>query len=332
MHNFRAFRIHAEKDAYRAALENLTLEDLTPGEVVIESHYSSVNYKDALAGTGKGKILRRSPLVGGIDVAGVVVASEDARFRPDMRVLVTGCGLGEVHDGGYAERVRVPADWVIPVPQGLDLFEAMALGTAGFTVALAIQRMEDNRQTKQHGPVLVTGATGGVGSLAVDIFATMGYEVAAVTGKSASTDYLEALGATEVLNRHELKMGAQALEKARWGGAIDNVGGDILAWITRTTKPWGNIVSIGLAAGAGLDTTVMPFILRGISLLGVSSSNCPLPWRAPIWERLATDLKPRHLDKIVARTVTLEQLDEVFTEMLAGKIQGRVVVQVKSGI
>ena len=275
---------------------------------------------------------RTSPLVGGIDASGVVVASEDARFRPDMRVLVTGCGLGEVHDGGYAERLRVPADWVISIPQGLDLFEAMALGTAGFTAALAIQRMEDNRQSKQHGPILVTGATGGVGSLAVDILSSKGYEVTALTGKSASKDYLESLGANKILDRHELKMGAHALEKARWGGAIDNVGGEILSWITRTTEPWGNIVSIGLTAGTGLDTTVMPFILRGVSLLGVSSSNCPLPWRQPIWERLATDLRPRHLDKIVAKTVRLEQLDEVFTAMLAGKIQGRVVVQVKSGI
>jgi len=332
MQSFRAFRIHADEDDYRAGIESLTLDDLTPGEVIIESHYSSINYKDALAGTGKGKILRRSPLVGGIDVSGVVVASEDSRFQPGARVLVTGCGLGEVHDGGYAERMRVPADWVVPLPNGLDLFEAMAIGTAGFTAALAIQRMEDNHQAEQHGPILVTGATGGVGSLAVDILSTMGYEVTALTGKSASKDYLEALGATEVVNRHELQMGSHALEKAQWGGAIDNVGGNILSWITRTIRPWGNIVSIGMAAGAGLDTTVMPFILRGISLIGVSSSNCPLPWRIPIWERLATDLRPRHLDKIVAETVTLEQLNEVFAAMLAGKIQGRIVVQVKPGI
>lgn len=329
MQSFRAFRIHADDDDYRAGIENLTLDDLTPGEVVVESHYSSVNYKDALAGTGKEKILRCSPLVGGIDVSGVVVASEDPRFQPGARVLVTGCGLGEVHDGGYAERMRVPADWVVPLPDGLDLFEAMALGTAGFTAALAIQRMEDNHQTKQHGPILVTGATGGVGSLAVDMLSTMGYEVTALTGKSESEEYLKTLGATEVLNRHELQMSSQALEKARWGGAIDNVGGKILSWLTRTTKPWGNIVSIGLAAGAGLDTTVMPFILRGVSLLGVSSSNCPLPWRKPIWDRLATDLRPRRLDKIVAETVTMEQLSEVFAAMLAGKIQGRVVVKIK---
>ena len=198
MQSFRAFRIHADDDDYRAGIENLTLDDLTPGEVVVESHYSSVNYKDALAGTGKEKILRCSPLVGGIDVSGVVVASEDPRFQPGARVLVTGCGLGEVHDGGYAERMRVPADWVVPLPDGLDLFEAMALGTAGFTAALAIQRMEDNHQTKQHGPILVTGATGGVGSLAVDMLSTMGYEVTALTGKSESEEYLKTLGATEV--------------------------------------------------------------------------------------------------------------------------------------
>jgi acrylyl-CoA reductase (NADPH) len=329
MHNFQAFRIHDEGGKTRAGIETINLSELSSGDVVIEAHYSSVNYKDALAGTGRGKILRHSPLIGGIDVSGVVASSEDKRFKAGDAVLVTGCGLSEVHDGGYAEYVRVPADWVIPLPQALDPFRAMAIGTAGFTAALAIKRLQENHQSPELGPILVTGATGGVGSFAIDMLSTLGFEVVALSGKSEAVPYLTSLGASRIVNRHNLEMGTQPLEKTQWGGAIDNVGGDILAWLTRTVSPWGNIVSIGLAGGVKLETTVMPFILRGVGLLGVSSSNCPLPWREPLWQRLGSDLKPRHLDKIVSETVTLQQLPDVFERMLARQTRGRVVVSLR---
>lgn len=329
MHNFQAFRIHDEGGKTRAGIETINLSELSSGDVVIEAHYSSVNYKDALAGTSRGKILRRSPLIGGIDVSGVVASSEDKRFKAGDAVLVTGCGLSEVHDGGYAEYVRVPADWVIPLPQALDPFRAMAIGTAGFTAALAIKRLQENHQSPELGPILVTGATGGVGSFAIDMLSTLGFEVVALSGKSEAVPYLTSLEASRIVNRHNLEMGTQPLEKTQWGGAIDNVGGDILAWLTRTVSPWGNIVSIGLAGGVKLETTVMPFILRGVGLLGVSSSNCPLPWREPLWQRLGSDLKPRHLNKIVSETVTLQQLPDVFERMLAGQTRGRVVVSLR---
>lgn len=330
MNRCHAFRIHADAEPFRAGIEKLTLEDLSPGNVVIEAHYSSVNFKDALAGTGRGKILRRSPLVGGIDVSGKVVSSEDARFQPGDEVLVTGCGLSEQHDGGYAELVRVPADWVVPIPEGLDLYKVMAIGTAGFTAALAINRMEDNHQSPQLGPILVTGASGGVGSFSVSLLTGLGYEVIALTGKADAAHYLKSLGADRILNRHEMDMGTRALERAQWGGGIDNVGGDLLSWMTRTVRPWGNIVSIGLAAGIEINTTVMPFILRGVSLLGASSSNCPREWRLRLWQRLATDMLPRHLDNIVSDIISMQQLPGVFDRMLAGEIKGRVVVEIKN--
>jgi acrylyl-CoA reductase (NADPH) len=329
MESFQAFRIYDEGGHTRAGIENVDLHELSSGEVVIEAHYSSVNYKDALAGTGKGKILRRSPLVGGIDVSGLVSSSEDKRFKPGDPVLVTGCGLSEVHDGGYAEYVRVPAGWVIRLPEGLDLFQAMAVGTAGFTAALAIKRLEENHQSPEHGPILVTGATGGVGSFAIDMLSGLGYEVVALSGKLDAEPYLKSLGASRLVDRHELKMGSEPLEKTRWGGAVDNVGGDVLAWLTRTVNSWGNIISIGMAGGVKLNTTVMPLILRGVGLLGVSSSNCPLSWRQPLWQRLGTDLRPRHLDVIVSETVRLEQLPDVFERMLAGKTRGRIVVKLR---
>jgi acrylyl-CoA reductase (NADPH) len=328
MESFRALRIYQENGTVQARLERLRLEDLAPGSVVIQAHYSSANYKDALAATGRGKILRRFPLVGGIDVAGVVESSADSRFQPGDKVLATGYGLSQDHDGGYAEYVRVPAEWVVPLPAGLTLYEAMALGTAGFTAALAIQRLEDNGQRPERGPVLVTGATGGVGNLAIDLLVGRGYEVVAVTGKIAAVENLKALGASHALLRQELTLGQRPLEKAQWGGAIDTVGGEMLAWLTRTVLPWGNIASVGLAGGSELHTTVMPFILRGVSLLGISSVDCPMPLRHRLWKRLATDLHPRHLERIVTATVSLEELETVFKEMLAGTRQGRTVVKI----
>jgi NADPH2:quinone reductase len=285
----------------------LTLEDLAQGEVVVRVLYSDINYKDALAATGAGKILRKYPLVGGVDLAGVVESSADPRCKAGDHVLVTGCGLSEVHDGGYAEYARLKGEWVIPMPQGLGAFKAMALGTAGFTAALAIHRMEHNGQTPVKGPIVVTGATGGVGSIAIDMLSSRGYEVIAVTGKAESADYLRSLGASQVLLRKEIDYGKRPLEAARFGGAIDNVGGDTLTWLTRTVDTWGNIACIGLAGGAELHTSVMPFILRGVNLLGINSSATLREMRLIVWNRIATDLKSRHLDKIVTSFFDIER-------------------------
>ena len=328
MSRFRAYRVHAHKGAVSARLETLQLDDLAPGDVTIHAHYSSVNYKDALAATGKGRIMRRFPLVGGIDVAGVVSTSADRRFKPGDEVLVTGCGLGEDHDGGFAEVVRVPADWVVPLPDGLSLYDAMAIGTAGFTAALAIDRMEQNGLQPDSGAVIVSGASGGVGSFAIDLLFTRGYEVVALTGKPEAAEYLRGLGADSLLDRRTLVLGERPLEQARWGAAIDNLGGPVLAWLTRTVRPWGTIASIGMAGGIELTTTVMPFILRGVSLLGITSANCPMARRHRVWQRLASDLRPAHLPEIVAEVVTLEELPGVFERLLGDRHQGRTVVRI----
>ena len=328
MHSFKAYRIHLEDGRIVARFEQLSLEDLAPGEVVIRVSHSGINYKDALAATGAGKILRRYPLVGGIDLAGVVESSSDARYRPGEAVLVTGCALSETHDGGYAQLARVRGDWVIPLPAGLSAFEAMALGTAGFTAALAIHRMEQNGQSPQGGAIAVTGASGGVGSVAVDMLATRGYRVVAVSGKSSAVSYLRELGAQEVLARHGIDLGSRPLESARFGGPIDNLGGELLSWLTRSVDFWGNIASIGLAAGAELNTTVMPFILRGVSLLGINSSATPRELRLAVWQRIATDLKPRHLARIVTRTIAFEELPQAFPAYLDGAVTGRTVVRI----
>ena len=328
MATFKAFRIHEVEGKVAGRFEDLTLEQLSPGEVVIEVHYSDINYKDALAATGAGKILRRYPLVGGIDLAGVVESSADARYRPGETVLVTGCGLSETHDGGYAEYARVPGDWVIPMPAGLDAATAMAVGTAGFTAALAIHRMEQNGQTPAGGPIAVTGASGGVGSLAVDMLAARGYQVIAISGKPDAAPYLSALGAAAVLARGELELGTRPLEAARFAGAIDNLGGDVLAWHTRCVDFWGNIASIGLASAPELKTTVMPFILRGVALLGINSSATRREWRLAVWQRIATDLKPRHLARIVTRNIGFEELPGAFPGYLDGRVTGRTVVRI----
>lgn len=323
---FRAFRIHNDDAGYRSGIETMAVDDLSPGEVVIRTAYSSVNYKDALAGTGKGKILRRFPLVGGIDVAGHVVQSRDARFREGDPVLVTGCGLSETRDGGYGEYARLEADWTIPLPHGLDLREAMILGTAGFTAALALYRMLENGQTPAHGPLAVTGATGGVGSLAVDIFTRAGFEVHAISGKADQAPYLHGLGAREVLGRDALAT-TRPLESARFGGGLDNVGGAMLASLLAQTAPYGNVATAGLAASPDLPTTVMPFIIRGVSLLGVASAGTARAIRERVWAHLASDWKPAHLSRICTREVGLDGLPEVFDSMLAGGSFGRTLVR-----
>ena len=325
---FKAFRIHSEAGKIAARYEAVTLDDLAPGEVVIRVGYSDINYKDALAATGAGKILRRYPLVGGIDLAGVVESSSDTRYAPGDAVLVTGCGLSETHDGGYAQFARVPGDWVIPMPQGLDAFTAMGLGTAGFTAALAIHRLEQNGQSPTGGPIAVTGASGGVGSIAVDMLAARGYRVVAVSGKAGAAQYLKELGAAEVLSRQDLELGSRPLETARFAGAIDNLGGEVLAWLTRSVDFWGNIASIGMAGSAELKTTVMPFILRGVNLLGINSSATRREWRLAVWKRIATDLRPRHLERIVTRTIAFDELPGAFPAYLEGAVTGRTVVRI----
>lgn len=325
--SFSAFRIHSDDAGYRSGLEQIALDQLSPGEVVIRANWSSVNYKDALAGTGKGKILRRFPLVGGIDVAGEVVASTDPAFREGDKVLTTGCGLSETRDGGYSQYVRLESKWVIPLPAGLSLREAMILGTAGFTAALALFRMKENRQSPEHGPLAVTGATGGVGSLAVDIFSRAGFEVHAISGKAEAADYLTTIGASQVLGRDALGT-TRPMESARFGGGLDNVGGPMLTSLLAQTTPYGNVASAGLAATAELDMTVMPFIIRGVSLLGVASAGTARDVREAVWQLLGNDWKPRHLDTICTREVGLDELPGVFDTMLSGKSFGRTVVRV----
>jgi NADPH2:quinone reductase len=329
MSSFRAFRITNTGGKIGAAIVDTTLDELTPGDVVINAEYSSVNYTDALAATGAGKILKRFPLIGGIDVAGTVASSADNRFREGDRVLVTGYELGVSHDGGYASHVRVPADWVVRIPVGLSSREAMVLGTAGFTAGLAIVRLECNGLATGQGPIAVTGATGGVGSIAIAALARLGYDVTAITGKDDAHDYVRSLGAREVVSRTTLTMGTRPLEASRWAGAIDAVGGDLLAWLTRTTNHWGGIASTGLTGGVELRTTVMPFILRGVSLIGIDSAMCPMPIRADVWQRLATDMKPVDLDSI-AHEITLDGLAAAFETLLAGKARGRFVVSLKT--
>lgn len=322
---FNAFRIHNDAAGYRSGIESVSIDDLAPGEVLIKTAYSSINFKDALAGTGEGKILRTFPLVGGIDVAGHVVASSDGKFKEGDAVVVTGCGLSETRDGGYSEYARLQAQWAIPLPPGLSLRESMILGTAGFTAALALLRMLDNRQAPELGPLAVTGATGGVGSLAVDIFSRAGFEVHAISGKAEQAGYLKSIGASQVLGRDALAT-TRPMESARFGGGLDNVGGPMLASLLAQTAPYGNVATAGLAASHDLGTTVMPFIIRGVSLLGVASAGTARAIRDEIWQRLASDWKPAHLDRICTREVALDELPQAFPGMLAGGSLGRTLV------
>jgi NADPH2:quinone reductase len=328
MPTFRAYRIHRNDGKIAARFDQVALDDLTPGDVVVRVNYSDINYKDALAATGTAPILRKYPLVGGIDLAGEVVSSADARYAPGQRVLVTGCGLSETQDGGYAEYARVPGDSVISLPAGLTEQDAMRLGTAGFTAALAIHRMEQNGQTPAKGPIVVTGATGGVGSLAINMLAGLGYEVVAVSGKPEADEYLRGLGAVRVLRRQEIDLGSKPMEAVQWAGAIDNVGGDLLTWLTRTVDFWGNIASIGLAGSHELKTTVLPFILRGVNLLGINSVATPRDVRLVVWERIATDLRPAKLDRIADKLVTFDELPAQFDDYIRGRVTGRTVVRI----
>jgi len=328
MPSFRAFRIHQDDAGHRAGIETMDLDALTPGEVLIRAEWSSVNYKDALAGTGKGKILRHYPLNGGIDVAGTVVASADPAFREGDKVLATGSGLSETLDGGYGEYVRLPAAWTVALPVSLTTREAMIIGTAGFTAGLALLRMTENRQTPSLGPIAITGATGGVGMLGIDIFSGAGYEVHAISGKADRFDVLRGIGATECVDRHSLAFSGKPMESARYGGLLDNVGGATLAGFLPAIAPYGNAAICGLAGSPTLATTVMPFIIRGVSVLGIASAGTARDVRDEVWKRLAGDWKPRHLDTICTKEVALEDVATVFGTMLEGGSFGRTVVRI----
>lgn len=328
MDEFRAYRIDEQDGKIAAGFQQITLDDLTDGNVVIKVSHSTINYKDALAATGAGRILRRYPLSGGIDLAGTVVSSEDADFQPGAAVLVNGCGLGETIDGGYSEYARVDSSSVVPIPEGMSAEQAMQIGTAGYTAALAIHRMEQNGQLPENGPIIVTGATGGVGSIAIDMLDGRGYEVVAVTGKGAEDGYLKSIGARRVLLRDQIDLGKRPMEKAAWAGAIDNLGGDYLTWLTRTMGYGGNIASIGLAASPTLNTTVLPFILRAVCLLGINSVDTPRDLRLAVWARIGGDLMPRHLETIGHKTITFDELPGAFQAHIDGTVTGRTVVEI----
>ena len=330
MNTFRAFRIHNDDAGYRAGVETIGVDALSPGEVLIKTAYSSVNFKDALAGTGKGKILRQYPLNGGIDVAGRVVASNDPAFKEGDAVLCTGSGLSETRDGGYGEYTRLDARWTIPLPPGLSLRESMVLGTAGFTAALGLLRMQDNRQIPTLGPIAVTGASGGVGMLAIDIFSRAGYEVHAISGKTDHFDFLRSLGAGKCIDRQQLAFSGKPMDSTRFGGALDNVGGAMLAGLLPLIAPYGNVAICGNAGGMTFDSTVMPFIIRGASLLGIASAGTARDIRDEVWRRLASDWKPQHLERIATREIGLDELPDVFVRMLAGESFGRTIVRIDS--
>jgi NADPH2:quinone reductase len=323
---FRACRVFEEAGRVAPRLVEMSPEELSPGDVVVRVRWSGINYKDALAITGRGRILKRFPLNAGIDASGVVESSGDARFRPGDAVVVNGMGLGESHDGGFAEVLRVPGDWVVPLPAGLTLRESMILGTAGFTAALAVVRMEWNGQAPAKGAIVVTGATGGVGSAAVSILAARGYRVIAVSGRPEHAEYLRGLGAAEVKAPAELELGSRPLEATRYGGVIDNVGGELLAGLVRHVGLWGQVACIGMASSPELATSVFPLILRGVSLLGVSSGNCPMPLRHEVWTRLGADLKPPHLDAIASREVALPAVLEAAATLMDRSALGHVLV------
>ncbi len=328
MERFKAFRLsETPEKKIDARFVECTLDDLDSGELVVRVAYSDVNYKDALAATGKGRILRRPQCIGGIDLSGTVVSSSDPRFAKGDAVLAAGFDLGVAHHGGYAQYARLPAAWTTKLPQGMSLWEAMAFGTAGFTAGIAIERMEQNGLRPANGPVVVDGATGGVGSIALAALAKLGYHVVALTGKPAEAEWLKKLGAREILLRQSLNLEKiRPLDKATWAGAVDNLGGEVLAWICSTMQVNGVIASIGLAASASLNTTVMPFILRGASLLGINSTDAPSPeLRSRVWRRLASDMKPPLLEEM-ARTVAFRDLPGVFDDFINARVSRRVVV------
>ena len=325
---FKCFRIDQEDDKIVSGLQSISMDEINPGEVILKTEYSSINYKDALAATGKGKILRTFPLIGGVDVAGEVVDSDDPRFSPGDKVIAACSGLSETNDGGYTEYARISSEAAIELPTQIDTRTAMAIGTAGFAAGLAIFKMKLNKQTPEMGPIVVTGATGGVGSIAIDMLSSSGFETTAITRKKTHDEYLKAIGTTNIVCLEEMEVGERPLEKAQFGGGIDNVGGDLLSWVLRSTAPEGSVASIGLAADFKLPTNVMPFILRGVNLLGVNSTTLPNAVKQEVWDDIANNMSPQKIDQIVTKEVTLEELPDQFQAFIEGSIVGRVLVKV----
>lgn len=324
---FKAYLTRQEGKSSKTELVEMTTDQLDAGEVLIDVEYSTVNYKDALSATGAGRIIRRFPCVGGIDLAGRVASSTDPAFKPGDAVIATSYDVGVAHHGGYAQKARIPAGWLVPMPAGMSSFDAMTYGTAGFTAALAIERMQHDGLAPGNGPVLVNGATGGVGMVSIEILAKLGYEVVAVTGKAQDADLLKSIGASEVLIRGQFELTEKPLGSETYAGAIDNLGGEQLSWLTRVMKVGGTIASVGLAQGWEVKTTVMPFILRGVSLLGIDSVNCPMPLRRELWRKLANEWKCGQL-AAHCRTVPFAELPGVFDAYVKGAVTGRTVVKI----
>jgi acrylyl-CoA reductase (NADPH) len=327
--HFRALVAEQDGDDVTRALRDMSADELPDGEVTVRVDWSSVNYKDALAVSPKGRVARGYPLVPGIDLAGEVIAGDGGDVAPGTQVIVHGYDLGVAHHGGYAEVARVPAGWVVPLPHGLSARDAMALGTAGYTAALSVVALEDGGLRSGDGPVLVLGATGGVGSTAVAMLAARGYEVHAATGKADEAGFLRELGASEILSREETAVESdRPMERQLWAGVVDPVGGAATAYALRTTRIGGGVALSGLTGGTKLETTVFPFILRGVSLLGIDSVNTPIERRRAIWERMAGDLRPPGLEERITREIALDELDPLLDEVLAGRARGRTVVRV----
>ncbi|APH05626.1 NADPH:quinone oxidoreductase family protein [Bacillus weihaiensis] len=325
---FRALVVNKTDNDFQVGIKEVSFNDLPEGDVTIKVHYSSVNYKDGLASIPNGQVVRTYPFIPGIDLAGEVVESKDSRYEKGDQVIVTSYELGVSHFGGYSEFARVPGDWVVPLPDGLTLKEAMIIGTAGFTAALSIHQLEKNGLAPSNGSVLVTGATGGVGSFAVSMLAKRDYHVVASTGKKSEHEYLKKLGAKEILSREEVlpeKKGP--IGQQRWAGAVDPVGGEQLASILTNIQYGGSVAVSGLTGGSEVPTTVIPFILRSVNLLGIDSVYCPRELRIELWNRLATDLKPNSIQEI-GNEVTLEELPQVLPTILQGMVRGRTVVKV----
>ncbi|MFE4076351.1 acryloyl-CoA reductase [Peribacillus sp. YIM B13477] len=325
---FDALVVNKQDDQFTVNIQHLSLDDLPQGEVLIRVHYSGVNYKDSLAAIPNGNIVSGYPIVPGIDMAGVVVSSEDSRFKEGDEVIATSYGIGVSQSGGYSQFARVPAEWIVPLPDGLTMKEAMIIGTAGFTAALSVLRLEENNLTPEQGNVLVTGATGGVGSFAVSILSKLGYSVEASTGKESEHGYLKAIGASTIVSREDVYDGKlRALGKQKWSGAVDPVGGEPLASVLSQIKYGGAVAVSGLTAGTSLPATVFPFILRGVNLLGIDSVNCPMDTRLKVWQRLATDFKLEDLEQLVQQEITLKELPDVLPTLLKGEARGRTIVK-----
>ncbi|MES9887517.1 MAG: MDR family oxidoreductase [Candidatus Sedimenticola sp. 6PFRAG1] len=326
---FKALVLDQSEGKTVAEIKQLSTDDLPEGEVLVAVDYSSLNYKDGMAVSGTGKIIRQWPMVPGIDFAGKVIESASDRFTAGDQVILTGWGVGERYWGGYAQQARVKADWLVHTPAGLDSRKAMIIGTAGFTAMLCVMTLQEAGVTPESGPVLVTGAAGGVGSVSVALLSKLGYTVSAVTGRESTHDYLKSLGATEIVTREEMAAPARPLESQRWAGAVDTVGGDILGRVLAEMDYNGAVAACGLAADYKLNTTVMPFILRNVSLRGVDSVSCPLPRREAAWQKLAA-LLPESTYESISHVVSLEEVEDAAQQIMKGQVQGRVLVDPNS--